>query len=50
MPVLTLFDYLDGGESLNDFLEGFLTVSRTLAVEALEEAKRLPLARAEYGC
>jgi uncharacterized protein (DUF433 family) len=45
-PVQTLFDYLEGGETLEDFLEGFPTVSRSLAVEALEEAKQLPLARA----
>lgn len=46
VPVQTLFDYLEGGESLEDFLEGFPTVSRSLAIEALEEAKQLLLARA----
>ena len=46
VPVRTLFDYLEGGETLEDFLEGFPTVSRSLAVEALEEAKQLLLARA----
>ena len=46
VPVQTLFDYLEGGETLEDFLEGFPTVSRSLAIEALEEAKRLLLARA----
>lgn len=45
VPVQTLFDYLEGGESLEDFLEGFPTVSRDLAVAALEEAKQLLLAR-----
>ena len=39
--VQTLFDYLEGGETLDDFLEGFPTVSRTLALEALEEARQL---------
>lgn len=43
VPVQTLFDYLEGGETLEDFLEGFPTVSRALALEALEEAKRLLL-------
>jgi uncharacterized protein (DUF433 family) len=38
VPVQTLFDYLAGGESLEDFLEGFPTVSRELAVAALEAA------------
>jgi uncharacterized protein (DUF433 family) len=45
VPVQTLFDYLAGGESLEDFLEGFPTVSRELAVAALEAAKLLLLAR-----
>jgi uncharacterized protein (DUF433 family) len=45
VPVQTLFDYLEGGESLEDFLEGFPTVSRDLAIQALEEAKVLLLAR-----
>jgi uncharacterized protein (DUF433 family) len=44
--VQTLFDYLEGGETLEDFLEGFPTVSRTLALEALEDAKQLLLAHA----
>jgi uncharacterized protein (DUF433 family) len=44
--VQTLFDYLEGGETLEDFLEGFPTVSRQLAIQALEEAKDLLFARA----
>jgi uncharacterized protein (DUF433 family) len=44
VPVQTLFDYLEAGDPLEEFLEGFPTVSRELAVEALEEAKRLLLA------
>jgi uncharacterized protein (DUF433 family) len=39
VPVQTLFEYLEGGETLDDFLEGFPTVSRALAAQALEEAK-----------
>jgi uncharacterized protein (DUF433 family) len=46
VPVQTLFDYLEGGETLEDFLEGFPTVSRSLALSALEEAKQLLLASA----
>jgi uncharacterized protein (DUF433 family) len=45
VPVQALFDYLEGGETLEDFLEGFPTVSREAAVAALEEAKQLLLAR-----
>jgi uncharacterized protein (DUF433 family) len=44
VPVKTLFEYIEGGDTLEDFLEGFPTVSRALAVEALEEAKHLLLA------
>lgn len=46
VPVQTMFDYLEAGDSLEDFLKGFPTVSRALALEALEEAKHLLLARA----
>jgi uncharacterized protein (DUF433 family) len=46
VPVQTLFDYLEGGETLDDFLDGFPTVSRQLAIQALEEAKHLLLTRA----
>jgi uncharacterized protein (DUF433 family) len=45
VPIQTLFDDLEGGETLEDFLEGFPTVSRDWAVAALEEAKHLLLAR-----
>jgi uncharacterized protein (DUF433 family) len=45
VPIQTLFDYLEGGETLEEFLEGFPTVSREFAVTALEEAKQLLLAR-----
>ena len=45
VPVQTLFDYIENGDSLDDFLEGFPTVSRDLAVQVLEECKELRLAR-----
>ena len=45
VPLQNLFDYLEGGDTLEDFLEGFPTVSRELAIQALEEAKHLLLAR-----
>jgi uncharacterized protein (DUF433 family) len=46
VPVQTLFDYLEGGDTLEDFLEGFPTVSRAFALETLEEARQLLLTRA----
>ncbi|HEX7997632.1 MAG TPA: DUF433 domain-containing protein [Pyrinomonadaceae bacterium] len=38
VPVQTLIDYLKGGESIDDFLEGFPTVSREQVIAFLEEA------------
>lgn len=46
VPFQTLLDYLEGGESLDAFLDDFPTVSRELAVGALEQAKDALLARA----
>jgi uncharacterized protein (DUF433 family) len=39
VPVQTLLDYLKGGESIDDFLEGFPTVSREQVIALLEEAE-----------
>jgi len=39
VPVQTLLDYLEGGESIDDFLAGFPTVSREQVVAFLEQAK-----------
>lgn len=39
MPVQTLIDYLEGNETIDDFLEGFPTVTREQVVAFLEEAK-----------
>jgi uncharacterized protein (DUF433 family) len=39
VPVQTLLDYLEGGETINSFLEGFPTVSREQVVAFLEEAR-----------
>jgi uncharacterized protein (DUF433 family) len=42
VPVQTLLDYLKAGESIDDFLDGFPTVTREQVVALLEEAgKRL---------
>lgn len=40
IPVDTLFDYLERGRTLDEFLEQFPTVSREKAVAILEEAKQ----------
>jgi len=41
VPLQALFDYLEAGDSLDDFLEGFPGVSREMAIAALEQAKDL---------
>ena len=46
VPFQTLLDYLEAGDPLADFLEDFPTVTRELAVAALEQAKEALLARA----
>ena len=45
VPFQTLLDYLEGGETLDEFLEQYPGVSRQNAIAALEEAKALILAR-----
>jgi uncharacterized protein (DUF433 family) len=45
VPVRNLLDYLEGGESLDEFLEDFPSVTREQAVAFLEEAGRALLAR-----
>jgi uncharacterized protein (DUF433 family) len=39
VPVQTLLDYLEAGESIDDFPEGFPSVSREQVVAFLEQAK-----------
>jgi uncharacterized protein (DUF433 family) len=39
VPVKTLFDHLEEGDSLDVFLDDFPSVSRELAVVVLEEAR-----------
>ncbi|MCY7279263.1 MAG: DUF433 domain-containing protein [Phormidesmis sp. CAN_BIN44] len=38
VPVQTLLDYLKAGESIDDFLDGFPTVTREQVIAFLEEA------------
>ena len=38
VPARTLFDYLEGGDTLEEFLVDFPTVSREQAIALLEEA------------
>jgi uncharacterized protein (DUF433 family) len=47
VPVKTLFEHLESGCSLNQFLRWFPTVSRDAALNVLAEAEKLLLARAK---
>ena len=47
VPVQTLIDYLEGGETIDDFLEGFPTVKREQVTAVLEEAFAKMTARAQ---
>ena len=39
VPVQTLLDYLEAGETIDDFLQGFPSVTRKQVIGFLEEAK-----------
>jgi uncharacterized protein (DUF433 family) len=47
VPVKTLFDYLEGGETLDEFLDDFPSVSKEQAVNVLEKMKEVLLTK-EY--
>jgi uncharacterized protein (DUF433 family)/predicted nuclease of predicted toxin-antitoxin system len=47
VPIQNLFDYLEGGEPLDEFLEDFPNVSREHAIAVLEQAKSALVAAAE---
>jgi len=46
VPVQTLIDYIEGGESIDDFLEGFPTVKREQVIAFFQEATKRMLAAA----
>jgi uncharacterized protein (DUF433 family) len=45
VPFQNLIDYLEGGHSLGEFLRQFPTVTRDMAIQALEDAKESLLAK-----
>jgi uncharacterized protein (DUF433 family) len=45
VPFQNLIDYIEGGHPLGEFLRQFPTVTREMAIQALEEAKESLLAR-----
>ena len=40
VPIQTFLDYLKAGESIDDFLAGFPTVTKEQAIAFLEEAEK----------
>jgi uncharacterized protein (DUF433 family) len=49
VPIRNLFDCLEGGETLNEFLEQFPTVTREHALRILEASKESLLADREVA-
>jgi uncharacterized protein (DUF433 family) len=45
VPFQALLDYIEGGRTLDEFLDHFPTATREAAIAALEEAKALVLAQ-----
>ncbi len=41
VPFQNLLDYLEGGQTIDEFLDDFPTVSRGAAIQSLEHAKLL---------
>lgn len=39
VPVQSLFDHLEGGDSIDDFLEGFPSVKREQVIAVLQESR-----------
>jgi uncharacterized protein (DUF433 family) len=50
VPIKTLLDYLEAGDSLNEFLDHFPSVTREQAIAVLELAKEMLTANANPAC
>lgn len=46
VPIKNLIDYLEAGDSLDEFLDDFPSVSRDQAIQTLEMAKEMLLTQA----
>jgi uncharacterized protein (DUF433 family) len=40
VPIQNLFDYIEGGDDLNEFLDDFPSVTKEVALQVLEMAKK----------
>ena len=45
LPFQILIEYLEGGDTLDQFLEQYPSVSRELAIDAIEEARSSQISR-----
>src|SRR5262252_123270 len=50
VPVQTLLDYIEAGDTIDDFLEGFPSVTRAQVISFLEEAKDRLIETVLGGC
>ncbi len=41
VPIQSLFDHLEAGDSIDDFLEGFPSVKKTQVIALLKESRQL---------
>lgn len=48
VPIQTLFDYMEGGDSLYEFLEDYPWVSKQAAIEVMEMAQKSLLTEISY--
>lgn len=42
VPIQTLLDTIEGGDTIDEFLEGFPTVSRETVIEFLAQVRTIP--------
>jgi uncharacterized protein (DUF433 family) len=42
VPIKSLFDHLEAGDSIDDFLEGFPSVQRDQVIALLDVSQKLP--------
>ena len=40
VPIQTLFDYIEGGDSIDEFLDDYPGVSKEMAIQVLQMAKK----------
>ncbi len=50
VPIQTLFDYIEGGDDLNEFLDDYPSVAKEAAIEVLENGKKVIDYRKDASC